>query len=806
MKMKYNILILWLMILPQLLMAEISRQEAFEVVKIVVLETDTSNVSIYGSKIMLPSNTEVATMHGSIISPNVSAWMFFIDEDPFQNWGHPAKFVFVGDSGQIVIQPHSYPPSLGNMDVLIKKIIIVPPQSSLQKIRLSQVQAVAQSISAPQNKYAVIISGGYNQDVNYERYWNDCAAIYSSLINVYNYDKSHIYVLMADGTNPAVDRARLNGTFDSSPLDLDGDGTADIQYAATKSNITSVFNTLLTTLTNEDDLFIYTTDHGGRHSGQNSYMYLWGSTIEDYEFAIEVDKVNARSINIVMEQCNSGGFIDDITGNKRVITTACSADEVSYAMPPYYDYDEFVYHWTSAVAGHTPSGSAVNADSNNDGIVSIHEAFIYANTHDTRSETPQYISQPTSFGQLLSLNGSNIISGADVICLSNTTYSLVTGTASSWSVSPTTDFEIVSSTTTSAVVKAKSYKSETSGVLTAIVNGVTVTKSIKTCKIYAAGSPYLCTSPETYTLNSGSASSWSVTPTSLFQILNTSNTAIRIAATSTNGESGTLTAIVNGVNVTRTIQTCIPNLTISGPSIIGATDETYSLSTVVPTVWSVAPTSAFEIVISAYGGALVRAKNYDGVSGTLSATVYGLTFTKAIQTCQTSIYGSSNVCSPSVYSVSASCPNLQVSSWSITGPFTISSNGNSVGVTPITTSSETTGTLTATFSSGVQLSKQLYKCTATTTSSSAYSVYPNPANSTLFISANQFQSENSISFSVSCRVQLVSVQSGVLELNQVVSDFNNSNVNIASVPNGQYVVRLVQGNEVAHTQIITVQH
>jgi hypothetical protein len=58
------------------------------------------------------------------------------------------------------------------------------------------------------------------------------------LVNVYNYDKSHIYVLIADGTNPAIDRKRLNGTYDSSPLDLDGDGTNDIQYAATKANIT----------------------------------------------------------------------------------------------------------------------------------------------------------------------------------------------------------------------------------------------------------------------------------------------------------------------------------------------------------------------------------------------------------------------------------------------------------------------------------------------------------------------------------------------------------------------------------------
>jgi hypothetical protein len=275
---------------------------------------------------------------------------------------------------------------------------------------------------------------------------------------------------MADGTNPAIDRARLNGTYDSSPLDLDGDGIADIQYAATKANITTVFDDLSNILTDNDNLFIYTTDHGGRHSGQNAFLYLWGNTIEDYEFAAEVDKINAKTINIVMEQCNSGGFIDDLTGNNRVIATACLASEYSYAMSPYYDYDEFVFHWTSAVAGQTPSGTIVDADTNNDGFVTASEAFIYANSHDTQDETPQYNSQPSNLGTLLALNGHiPIISGADTICTTLTTYTLSSGTASSWSVTPTSAFSLTSTYTASAVVKPL-HLSGQAGTLTATVH------------------------------------------------------------------------------------------------------------------------------------------------------------------------------------------------------------------------------------------------------------------------------------------------------------------------------------------------
>jgi subtilisin family serine protease len=402
------------------------------------------------------------------------------------------------------------------------------------------------------------------------------------------------------------------------------------------------------------------------------------------------------------------------------------------------------------------------------------------------------------------------INGPAEICTTPATYTLLDGTTSSWSVSSATDFQIVSSTSTSVVVKATNYNG-VNGVITAVVNGVTVTKAIKGCRIYAAGSHYICTEPETYALNTGYASSWSVTPTSVFQILNSAGGAVRIAATSTNGEAGTITAVVNGVPVTRTIHTCISDLTISGTSVIGGADETYVLSSIVAASgWSVTPTSAFEIVMSAYSAALVRAKNYNGTSGTLSATVNGLAITKAIQTCQASISGDSNICFPQMYSIFRNCSNLQVSSWSITGPFNISSSGNNVGVTPITTSSETTGTLTATFPSGAQLSKQLYKCASTTAISSAYSIYPNPASSVLFISSNQLQSggeSQSLTLSSGgCSVQLVSVQSGALELSQAVSSFGSFNLNVAAVPNGQYVLRLMQGNEVVHTQMVMVQH
>jgi hypothetical protein len=64
---------------------------------------------------------------------------------------------------------------------------------------------------------------------------------------------------------------------------------------------------------------------------------------------------------ITMEQCYSGGFIDDLISDNRVISTACRFDEVSWSgVDP--SYDEYVYHWTSAVRGSNPYGVPVDAD------------------------------------------------------------------------------------------------------------------------------------------------------------------------------------------------------------------------------------------------------------------------------------------------------------------------------------------------------------------------------------------------------------------------------------------------------------
>jgi len=95
---------------------------------------------------------------------------------------------------------------------------------------------------------------------------------------------------------------------------------------------------------------------------------------------------------VVMEQCFSAGLISDVArvGGDIVVMAAAGAYESSWAMAPSYTYDEFSYHFTCAINGATPTGTSINADTDGNGRISMVEAFNYARSKDTASETPWY--------------------------------------------------------------------------------------------------------------------------------------------------------------------------------------------------------------------------------------------------------------------------------------------------------------------------------------------------------------------------------------------------------------------------------
>jgi len=324
----------------------------------------------------------------NLLTVKKDSWFFFVDEQPGANWEHKASYVVVDkESGDVEKMEAMSPP---------EEIIELKPLNPLAENEHKVLQANIKLLAVrpmvvgrfemlKRSRYAVILSGGMNNTYNYGRYWNDLQFIFKALKEKYGYSDSEIIVLYANGTHSP------NGDFD-------GDGVNDIDYAATKANLTTVMNKVANFIANDGKFFFYATNHGGDNAGDhNSNLILWGESIDDNDFADLTKNIKCGQASYVFEQCFSGGMMDDIlkaqtypcSNPKVCIMTAARHDEVSWGCDTEGSYDEYVYYWTSAVFGKTPTGAVVNADTNGDGKVSMKEAHEYAKAHDNRDEHPQ---------------------------------------------------------------------------------------------------------------------------------------------------------------------------------------------------------------------------------------------------------------------------------------------------------------------------------------------------------------------------------------------------------------------------------
>lgn len=252
------------------------------------------------------------------------------------------------------------------------------------------------------NKRALIISGGGNCYSNHVRYWNDCAFIYSTLKNVYGLSDNNIVVAMSDGINNGYDRYNSYGLPESSPLDLDGDGICDIDHDATSNGVISAISDIQSNSNPGDEVIIFVTDHGNLNAS-GSTLTLWNNESMSASAFIGYLSTIPPTVtkHIVMGQCHSGGFISAAQDLKQTtLATACTATQLSSATANGL-HDEFLYHWTAALAGQYPNGTTANADVNSDGVISAREAFNYAEAQDTiQTETPQFYEYRNLFGKI----------------------------------------------------------------------------------------------------------------------------------------------------------------------------------------------------------------------------------------------------------------------------------------------------------------------------------------------------------------------------------------------------------------------
>ena len=212
-------------------------------------------------------------------------WVFFVDDSPLGEWEHPCRYVFVAeDLSAFAVQ---YGRSLleafaSNGDRVLFKLAVPHPvidvrqppvPTALASEPASQALLALDYSGSGQNCYAVIISGGANSYNNWGRYWNNCSQIYSTLLQKYHIPESHITILMSDGVNTNADRNIGNDVtpiYVNTDPDIDQDGDDDIDFSCTHANVRSVLTNLQATLTANDQLFIYITDHGYQEAGHDA--------------------------------------------------------------------------------------------------------------------------------------------------------------------------------------------------------------------------------------------------------------------------------------------------------------------------------------------------------------------------------------------------------------------------------------------------------------------------------------------------------------------------------------------------------
>ena len=359
----------------------------------------------------------IATWNEDVVAP-FAGFLVLIDDAALANWEHPCRWVFVSPEGTTQSFHMTTPPNaLPRMSMEYSSL---PEHSSVRSDILDWFVPNPRQTDADNCK-ALIVSGGANSGNNHIRYYGDVQFLYLTLTQDYGYTNDDIIICFADGLNPAPDQS---GGLNSDP-DLDGDGEDDFDYDATLGSVTNAMAEMAALAGPSDHVLYLTTDHGGNGKFSNSppevYLNLWNSqTLNDDMFDTFIDTFDCASLHVVMEQCFSGGFMEETVPapgqEPRTFASAANASESSWAGATYPEYDEWCYWWTGAMHGSVPPGGSYpggalpyDPDINMDGFVDYGEAFDASLAWDSYAQSgqehPQYDDYPDSCGSDYWLGG-----------------------------------------------------------------------------------------------------------------------------------------------------------------------------------------------------------------------------------------------------------------------------------------------------------------------------------------------------------------------------------------------------------------
>lgn len=231
-----------------------------------------------------------------------------------------------------------------------------PPSMSLQH-QIAQSSLPVRRPTRVERQYALLIGGGKNQANNYLRYWRDLWQMYQIMVSA-GYHPANIRVAYSNG------QPRTSGM--------------PVNYPANLGGIHAAFSYFVSRMGPGDTLYILVCGQGAS-PGQIAPTAYWtwpDVPMRPNLFAAEVNRITdyARMV-IHMNQSYSGGFISALRDPKRIIVTAAAENRDAYCHASYL-HGNFNFWYLSALAGQRLlGGPVVDADVNDDGHVSIAEAY-----------------------------------------------------------------------------------------------------------------------------------------------------------------------------------------------------------------------------------------------------------------------------------------------------------------------------------------------------------------------------------------------------------------------------------------------
>ena len=400
---------------------QFSRQQAIDLVQGNIITDVIENVDAYCA---YNSNSNDIEMIDNMFinNPYSESWVFFVNDNPFADWYHQSRFIFVNTSnGAYTIESVTIYPKSWETDYEKISLAVRP-----NPVDIDGTSFVADPQKEESNyNYALIVVA-----IDEYRNWYNTSLIYNVLLQNYYYQKENIFVLYNyDGHSYLPN---VNG----DDLDDPSDPSDDIDGPATMNNIQATIANLTASLEHGDQLAVFFTgvpvqDIGGVpnmafHVDQNNIVnYPVTSISEPMEdincgqMILNFDVNSASDVSWYFEAANG----TNVLCQNRYLTGSVSSGEPNYAEMYFSggNFSEQLFYWASAARGYLPeiyspwlyNPTAIGTengggfpysmiipnhpgdnilDDDGDNFIQMEEAFNYAD--DMNTYTNNYFFQP----------------------------------------------------------------------------------------------------------------------------------------------------------------------------------------------------------------------------------------------------------------------------------------------------------------------------------------------------------------------------------------------------------------------------